>query len=84
MIDRFKFYPVTPGRLADLEEFSCAHGKYRYCSCMRWRLKSSVFSKATKAERIAMLERRIYDGIPSGVLAYANNVPIGWCSVGPA
>ena len=36
-----EFHSVTPERLADLARFSAARGKFRYCSCMRWRLTSA-------------------------------------------
>ena len=80
MID---FHPVTPDRLADLAQFSQQHGKFRYCSCMRWRLRSSAFQRSTKETRIAMLEQLVCDTVPTGILAYAAGVPVGWCSVAP-
>lgn len=80
---QFRFKPVTRATLDDLDTFSRAHGKFRYCSCMRWRLTSSDFKRSTKEERVAELQRRVRDGIPVGVLAYAGDVPVGWCSVAP-
>lgn len=77
------FRPVTPGRLADLESFSLAHGKFRYCSCMRWRLRSTEFQHSSKDHRVRELARRVKQGEPVGVLAYRDGEPIGWCSVAP-
>jgi hypothetical protein len=37
----YEYHPVTPERLTDLARFSEAHGKFRYCSCMCWRLTSA-------------------------------------------
>lgn len=81
----FHFKPVTPETKEDLDRFSQAHGKFRYCSCMRWRFSSSEFSKSTKESRIAALDERIQAGIPVGILAYANDweEPVGWCSIAP-
>jgi GNAT superfamily N-acetyltransferase len=78
-----EFHPVTKDRLADLQRFSEAHGKFRYCSCMRWRMASTEFKRSTKEDRIAALDQRVLDGVPVGVLAYLDGEPVGWCSVAP-
>jgi GNAT superfamily N-acetyltransferase len=79
----FDYHPVTPDRLTDLARFSTEHGKFRYCSCMRWRLKSTEFSRSTKAERIDRLDELVTCGVPVGVLAYVDAEPVGWCSIAP-
>jgi GNAT superfamily N-acetyltransferase len=79
----FAFHPVTLDRLPDLARFSIEHGKFRYCSCMRWRLKSAEFSRSTKAERVERLAELITCGQPVGVLAYVGAEPVGWCSIAP-
>jgi len=77
------FHPVTPERLDDLARFSEAHGKFRYCSCMRWRLTSSQYRQSTKESRIQGLDDLVREGTPIGVLAYDGDRPIGWCSIAP-
>jgi GNAT superfamily N-acetyltransferase len=77
------FRPVTPDRLDDLARFSEQHGKFRYCSCMRWRLASTAYRRATKPERVAALESLARRGVPIGVLAYVDGEPVGWCSIAP-
>jgi GNAT superfamily N-acetyltransferase len=80
---RFEYWPVTPERLHDLQTFSQCHGRFRYCSCMRWRMPSGQYRRSSKQERVAALEDRVRRKIPIGVLAYAESEPIGWCSVAP-
>jgi GNAT superfamily N-acetyltransferase len=75
--------PVTSERLADLDRFSRQNGKFRYCSCMRWRLTSTQYHHSTKESRIAALDELVLQRAPVGILAYIHNDPIGWCSVGP-
>ena len=77
------FHPVTADRLADLARFSEAHGRFRYCSCMRWRMTSVAFAESTKDDRVVALNRRVNQGVPVGVMAYVNGEPVGWCSVAP-
>src|SRR5258708_21887004 len=76
-------HPVTREQLSDLACFSEQHGKFRYCSCMRWRMRSIDFGRSTKESRVAALERLVRDGKPTGVLAYLDGEPVGWCSVAP-
>ncbi|MGC1376736.1 MAG: GNAT family N-acetyltransferase [Anaerolineales bacterium] len=78
-----EFHPVTPARLPDLERFSAQHGKFRYCSCMRWRMTSAEYRRSTKESRIAALADLVCRDAPVGVLAYLDGEPIGWCSVAP-
>ena len=80
---KLKFHPVTPERLGDLARFSQRHGKFRYCSCMRWRMRSTEFQRSTKEGRAAALEGLVSHGRPVGVLAYADGEPVGWCSIAP-
>jgi GNAT superfamily N-acetyltransferase len=79
----YEYHPVTPERLADLARFSEAHGKFRYCSCMRWRLASADYKRSTKDSRIAALDALVEHEAPVGVLAYRDGEPVGWVSVAP-
>lgn len=78
-----EFRPVTSERLPDLKLFSERHGKFRWCSCMRWRLSSSEFKDSTKSERVDTLEDLVRSGTPVGVLGYLDGEPVAWCSVAP-
>jgi GNAT superfamily N-acetyltransferase len=78
-----EFHPVTAARLPDLVRFSAAHGKFRYCSCMRWRMTSSQFQRSSRPDRETALRTLVEGGTPVGVLAYADGEPVGWCSIGP-
>ena len=80
---RLLFLPVTAERLPDLEAFSQCHGKFRYCSCMRWRMASSAYRRSTKEDRVAAMEELVRAGTPVGILAYSGTTPVGWCSVAP-
>ncbi|WP_037603413.1 GNAT family N-acetyltransferase [Streptacidiphilus rugosus] len=78
-----EFLPVSPERGGDLERFSSRHGKFRYCSCMRWRMTSAEFKASDKEARVAALAALAEDGEPVGVLAYDDGEPVGWCAVAP-
>lgn len=74
---------VTAETVFDLATFSECHGKFGYCSCMRWRMKSTDYQKSTKETRAAHLRRLVEKDIPIGLLAYNGGQPIGWCSIAP-
>jgi GNAT superfamily N-acetyltransferase len=78
-----QYRAVTRETLADLATFSVCHGKFQYCSCMRWRMRSTEYRKSTKEIRIDKLRKMVDAGLPVGILAYAGNEPIGWCSIAP-
>lgn len=77
------FTPVTPATCGDLERFSAAYGTFRWCSCMRWRLRSTPFRDAGKGGRVAALAERVRQAEPVGVLAYDGGEAVGWCSIAP-
>jgi len=77
------FAPVTPATSGDLERFSAAYGTFRWCSCMRWRLRSTPFNDAGKDGRVAALADRVDRAEPVGVLAYDDGEAVGWCSIAP-
>jgi hypothetical protein len=80
---RLAFHPVTPERLPGLARFLEMHGKFRYCACMRWRMRSSQFCRSTKEDRADALQGLARERTPIGVLAYLDQEPVGWCSVAP-
>jgi GNAT superfamily N-acetyltransferase len=82
-VDRWTFHPVTPERLGDLVRFSERHGTFAYCSCMRWRMRSTDFQLSTKEQRVRTLEDLVRRDTPIGVLAYLDGEPVGWCSIAP-
>ena len=80
---RCRFEPVTALHATDLGAFSRHHGKFGYCSCMRWRLPSAQYQKLGREGRAAALRDLVSAGRPVGVLAYQGGQAVGWCSVAP-
>jgi len=50
---------------------------------MKWRLRSAVFMRMGSKERTGALKSLVAGGTPVGILAYSNDVPVGWCSIAP-
>ena len=82
-LPKLEYVPVTRQHLAELETFSEGHGKFRYCSCMRWRMTSTEYNRATKEQRGTALIEMARQDIPVGVLACLDARPVAWCSIAP-
>ena len=77
------FHPLTPDRWQDLETLFGERGAYGGCWCMWWRVSRSQFERQGNAGNKRALKALVDTGPPPGILAYADDHPIGWCSVGP-
>ena len=79
-----KFRPLTEAKgWRDLESLFGARGASGGCWCMWWRLRRSEFLKGRGAPNKRALQRVVASGAPTGVLAYSDGVPVGWCAVAP-
>ena len=80
---KLAFHPVTKGRWADFEQLFEGKGAPHYCWCMVWRTNENKRSQPGKSGKKASMKKRADEGTPVGLLAYSDNVPIGWCSIAP-
>jgi GNAT superfamily N-acetyltransferase len=79
----FIVHPATAERWNDLETLFGPKGAYAGCWCMFWRLERGDFKKMKGAGARAVLEEMTCKNLVPGVLAYAGDQPVGWCSIGP-
>ncbi len=78
-----RFHPVTTQRWKDFEKLFGARGASGGCWCMWFRLTRAQFEKQKGAGNKRAMKRIVNSGEIPGILAYAGNEPIGWCSVAP-
>lgn len=78
-----EFHPLTPERWKDLEALFGERGACGGCWCMWWRLKRSQFEKQRGQENKKNFKKIVNSGEIPGLLAYANDQPIAWCSIAP-
>lgn len=82
-LPKLTIQPVTPERWGDMETVFGPRGGTGGCWCMYWRLRHSEF-EAQKGEPNKQLMKGIVEsGHIPGILAYAGDEPVGWCSVAP-
>jgi len=77
------FHPVTPERWGDLEKLFGVRGASGGCWCMWWRLPRAQFNQQVGQKNKETLKAMVDSGEPPGLLAYAGDEPIAWCSVAP-
>ena len=76
-------HPLTLDRWKDLEKLFGERGACGGCWCMWWRLKRSDFVRQKGDKNKAALKKIVKSGQIPGILAYAGEKPVAWCSVGP-
>ena len=78
-----EFYPLTGDRWAHFEQLFGERGACGGCWCMWWRLRRSEFDRQKGEGNRKAMKAIVDSGEVPGILAYAGNVPVGWCSVAP-
>jgi len=77
------YQPLTSELWEDFEAMFGPRGGTGGCWCMYWRLKHSEY-EAQKGDANKQLMKGIIDsGHIPGIIAYAGDQPVGWCSVAP-
>ncbi|MEN8374314.1 MAG: GNAT family N-acetyltransferase [Gemmatimonadota bacterium] len=80
---RLKFEPLTAELLPDLERLFGERGACGGCWCMYYRLMRPEYEASKGEGNRLKLRALVEEGAPTGVLAYAEGEPVGWCSVAP-
>ena len=81
--------PVAPARwndIVDLFERKGPHGgtpQTDGCWCQFWYLRGNAYWDGHGAENRKRFETEIRGGAEPGLLAYVDDVPVGWCRLGP-
>ena len=78
-----EIFPATPDRWGDIERLFGPTGQQGGCWCM-WNRQTSREFDEHKGDRNKAAFRDLVDGDrPPGLLAYADDVPVGWVAVAP-
>jgi ribosomal protein S18 acetylase RimI-like enzyme len=81
--------PANEAACGDLQTVFGERGSAAYCQCQRYKLApKEAFRKFPVAERQERLEAQTHCGHPgagqtSGLVAYLDGEPVGWCAVEP-
>ena len=80
--------PANEASWADLRTIFGDRGYAAYCQCQRFKLGPQGWTEPTVAERMERLRAEAHCGDPgagttSGLVAYLDGEPVGWCAVEP-
>jgi GNAT superfamily N-acetyltransferase len=75
--------PLTAENWDDLERLFGPRGACAGCWCMWWRVPRPVWDKQRGEKNRVAFRKLIASGVPTGVLGYVDNEPVGWCAVAP-
>ena len=80
---KLEFKPLTKKYWSDFETLFGERGACGGCWCMLWRSNRSEFERNKGAGNRRAMKALVAAGEIPGILAYADRVPVGWCSVAP-
>jgi GNAT superfamily N-acetyltransferase len=89
MTDGLTIVPANEAGCDDLQAVFGARGAAAGCQCQRYKLaRGEAFSKFPVQERVRRLREQTRCGDPSsattsGLVAYLDGEPVGWCAVQP-
>jgi GNAT superfamily N-acetyltransferase len=77
MIMDLTIHPLTPAMWPALEELFGEKGACHGCWCMYWRIGNEYTNRPAEQNKAAQHEP------PPGLLAFAGDLPVGWCQLTP-
>jgi GNAT superfamily N-acetyltransferase len=80
---KLTFEPLTPARSANFEKLFGKNGACAGCWCMWSRLTAAEYRRGKGARNKKAMRVLVTSGEVPGILAYAGNEAVGWCSVAP-
>jgi len=82
--ENIRFEELRPDLWPDVERLFGPNGACGGCWCMYWRAENSrAWNEIRGARAKKALKNLIQKGKAHGVLAFADDEPVGWCSFGP-
>lgn len=82
-MEKLHFREVTAALWPDFERLFESRGCPKSCWCMVWRASASEAKHTDGASRKSAMAARVRAAVPVGLLGYAGEEPVAWCSVAP-
>lgn len=79
---KFTILPLTPDLWPALEDLFGKPGASNGCWCMYWRL-GGAYREAPRGANREALGQIVERGPPPGLLAFDEDLPVGWCQLTP-
>ena len=75
-------HPVTPDRFDDFADVINPNRRTTHCWCLSHRLRAREIEELGEGSREQAMRRLCERDDPPGVVAYRDDVPVGWCNIG--
>jgi len=79
----WQVHPVTPERFDDFAAVINPTRNPRHCWCLSPRLRAADIAALGGGDRELAMRALCEREHPPGVVAYLDDVPVGWCNIGP-
>ena len=79
---QFTVRPLTSELWPALEDLFGKNGACNGCWCMYWRI-GAAYRKQPGEKNKTAFRKIVKQGPPPGLIAFAGDVPVGWCQVTP-
>ena len=79
---KLEIHPLTPDRWPALTDLFGGNGACNGCWCMYWRI-GNAYRKKPRSENKAAFRKVVKLGPPPGLLAFDDDLPVGWCQLTP-
>lgn len=79
----FAVHPVTPDRVDDFVAVANPNRRASHCWCLSHRLTAKEIEELGRGDRETAFRALCGRPNPPGVVLYADDEPVAWCSVGP-
>lgn len=76
-------HPVTPDRFEDFADVVNPNRRETHCWCLSHRLPAKDIQARGQGSREQAMRSLCRQDRPPGVVTYLDDVPVGWCSIGP-
>lgn len=84
LAENIRFEELRPSLWPAIEHLFGPNGACGGCWCMWWRAESrKVWNQIRGAEAKKTFKSLVKNGVAHGILAFAADEPVGWCSFGP-
>ena len=76
-------HPVTSDRFEDFADVINPNRRASHCWCLSHRLRAQDIAELGEGNREKAMRALCERSHPPGVVTYLDDVPVGWCNVGP-
>lgn len=76
-------HPVTPDRFEDFADVVNPNRRPTHCWCVTHRLRAGDIEELGQGSREQAMRQLCEREHPPGVVTYHDDVPVGWCNIGP-